>query len=935
MKRPESGGQRPPTEEEYRTLVEQSNEVIFVVNSQGLFTYISPGIERASGYTAEEVVGKPFSLFVHPDDLTGLQESFSETLEGRYAPHQFRVLSKDRRIRHVHTTSRLLRDAGEVTGVMGVMTDVSAYTRAEEVRSAIYRISDAVHRTQNLDELFGVIHGIIGELMPADNFYIALYDRASDLIQFPYFRDERDSTPAPMRPGKSLTSYVLATGEPILAGPARHRELEETGEVQCSGSRCVDWLGVPLKTQRGEIIGVMAVQSYAEDVRLEEGDKEILVFVSRQAAMAIERKRADEELTREHALLSILMKHLPDAVYVKDPESRFLYANPGLARLMEAEGPEAMLGKTDFDYLPVGLARQYRQDEEELMRTGKPLDDKDETRYDSFGNRVCILTTKVPLRNQAGEIIGLVGVSRDLTERVQAEEALRASEAQLESIFKASPTGIALAAGRLLCQVNERFCELTGYSREELIGQELRRLYPSDEVYVAAEIELDCGIQHRGWGTVETRWLHKDGEEIDVLVNAAPLDRADITHGMTLSVSDIGDRKEAERGRERLEQQLWQLQKMELIGRLAGGVAHDFNNLLTAISGNIQLALMDTEKGRPPVSRLHQALKAADTASSLTQQLLAFSRKQIIEPKIVDLNEILTNMREMLARLVGEGVQLVIISSPELGRVKVDAAQIEQITVNLCSNARDAMPEGGQLTIQTSNAILDEGYCETHSWANPGEHVLLSVSDTGVGLTREALQHVFEPFFTTKARGKGTGLGLAMVYGAVKQNGGNVEVYSEAGRGTTFKIYLPLVTGRTDETAAPPGVEELAYGSETILLVEDGDYIREFAEDVLRQSGYEVISCSTVKEAVERSHSFTGPIHLLLTDVVLPDGNARDLAKKIRTQRPEVKVLFTSGYAENVIVHHGVLDPGVQFIGKPFTAAALARKIREALSLQA
>ncbi|RPJ86350.1 MAG: PAS domain S-box protein [Acidobacteria bacterium] len=934
MKRSQSGGQRPPTEEEYWTLAAQSNEVIFVLNSQGLFTYVSPGIERASGYTPEEVVGKPFSLFVHPDDLTGLQESFSETLQGRYAPHQFRILSKDRRIRHVHTSSRLLRDAGEVTGVMGVMTDVSAYTRAEEVRSAIYRISDAVHRTQNLDELFGVIHGIIGELMPADNFYIALYDQASDLIQFPYFRDERDSTPAPMRPGKSLTSYVLATGEPLLAGPARRHQLEETGEIRCSGSRCVDWLGVPLKTQRGEMIGVMAVQSYVEDVRLEESDKEILVFVSRQVAMAIERKRADEQLTREHSLLSILMKHLPDAVYVKDRESRFLYANPGLARLMEAEAPEAMLGKTDFDFLPVALARQYRQDEEELMRTGKPLDDKDETRYDSLGNRVCILTTKVPLRDQAGDVIGLVGVSRDLTERVQAEEALRASEAQLESIFKASPTGIALAAGRLLCQVNERFCELTGYSREELIGQELRGLYPTDEVYVAAEIELDCGIQHRGWGTVETRWLHKDGEEIDVLVNAAPLDRVDITHGMTLSVSDIRDRKEAERGRERLEQQVWQLQKMELIGRLAGGVAHDFNNLLTAISGNIQLALMDTEKGRLPGSRLQQALKAADTASTLTQQLLAFSRKQIIEPKIVDLNEILANMREMLARLVGEGVQLVIISSPELGRVKVDAAQIEQIIVNLCSNARDAMPDGGQLTIETSNMRLDEPYCETHSWATPGEHVLLSVSDTGVGLTREALQHVFEPFFTTKARGKGTGLGLAMVYGAVKQNAGNVEVYSEAGRGTTFKIYLPLVTGQTDATAAPRGVEELAYGSETILLVEDGDYIREFAEDVLRQSGYEVISCSTVKEAVDRSHSFTGPIHLLLTDVVLPDGNARDLAKRIRAQRPEMKVLFTSGYAENVIVHHGVLDPGVQFIGKPFTAAALARKIREALSLQ-
>ncbi len=932
MKQTQSGDQKSPTDDEYRTLVEQSNEVIFVVDPQGCFTYISPAIERVTGYKPEEVVGKRYSVFVCGDDLQGLESSFGETLQGRYAPFQFRVLAKDRRIRHVHTSSRVLRDGGEVIGVMGVMTDISAYKRGEDVRAAIYRISDAVHRTQNLRDLFGVIHGIIGELMPADNFYIALHDKSSDFIQFPYFRDERDLAPKPIRPGKTLTGYVLTTGQPLLVGPARYSELERTGQVERMGSPSVDWLGVPLKTQHGEMIGVMAVQTYAEAVRLEESDKEILVFVSRQVAMAIERKRADEQLMREHALLTTLMNHLPDAVYVKDRESRFLYANPVVARMMGAEGPEALLGKTDLDFFPVSQAAQYRADEVELMRTGEPLSDKDETRYDLLGNRRSILTTKVPLHDEAGEVVGLVGVSRDLTERVQAEEALRGSKAQLESIFKASPTGIALAAGRLLLEVNEHFCELTGYSREELIGQELGLLYQSDDVFVASEIALDSGIQQKGWGTVETRWMTKDHGEIEVLLNAAPLENADINRGLTLTVSDISEQKNAERERDRLEGQLWQLQKMESIGRLAGGVAHDFNNLLTAISGNIQLALMDTEKGRRPGSRLEQALKAADTASSLTQQLLAFSRKQIIEPRIVDLNEIVTNMREMLARLVGEAVQLVIVPASELGRVKVDPTQIEQITVNLCSNARDAMADGGQLTIETANVELDERYCQTHSWATSGDYVLLSVSDTGVGLTKEALQHVFEPFFTTKAKGKGTGLGLAMVYGAVKQNGGTVEVYSEAGRGTTFKIYLPRVSEQPEQPASVPfDLEELPAGSETILLVEDGEYIREFAEDVLRQAGYEVISCATVREAIDHSRSFKGPIHLLLTDVVLPDGNARELSKTIAMERPEMEVLFTSGYAENVIVHHGVLDPGVQFIGKPFTAAGLARKVREIL----
>ncbi|RPI28514.1 MAG: PAS domain S-box protein [Acidobacteria bacterium] len=932
MKRPESAnGQLRPTEEQYRSLVEQSNEVIFVVNVQGCFTYVSPAIERTMGYRPDEIVGKPFSQFVHPDDINGLQASFAETLQGRYAPHQFRVLAKDRRIHHVHTFSRLLRNAGDVTGVMGVMTDITAHTRGEEVRAAIYRISDAVHRTQNLDELFSVIHGIIGELMPADNFYIALYDRAQDLIQFPYFRDELDEAPGPIRPGKSLTGYVQATGEALLITRDRFLELEQSGVVEAMGSPSVDWLGVPLKSQHGDVIGVMAVQTYAEGVRLQESDKEILVFVSRQVVMAIERKRADEQLTREHGLLTTLMNHLPDAVYVKDRDSRFLYANPVLARLMEAGGPDDLVGKTDFDFWPAVLASQYRADETELMRTGKPLADKDETRYDSLGNRLSILTTKVPLRDETGNIIGLVGVSRDMTERLRAEEALRASEAQLESIFKASPTGIALAAGRRLLEVNERFCELTGYSREDLIGQDLRRLYTTDDAYVSTEVELDSGIQHRGWGSVETRWQRKGGEEIDVLLNAAPLESADINNGLTLTVSDISEQKKAEQERDRLEQQLWQLQKMESIGRLAGGVAHDFNNLLTAISGNIQLALMDTEKGRLPVSRLQQALKAAQSASSLTQQLLAFSRKQLIAPRILDLNEILANMREMLARLVGEDVQLLVVAAPTIGRVKVDPAQIEQLVVNLCANARDAMPNGGQLTIETSNVALDERYCLTHAGATPGEYVRLAVSDTGGGLTKEALAHIFEPFFTTKAKGKGTGLGLAMVYGAVKQNGGTIEVYSEAGRGTSFKIYLPSVSGQLDDAPVAMGVEDLVRGSETVLLVEDGEYIREFAEDVLRQAGYEVIPCSTVKTAIDQSRSFVGPIHLLLTDVILPDGNARDLAKTIGAERPQIKVLFTSGYAENVIVHHGVLDPQVQFIGKPFTAAALARKVRETL----
>jgi CheY-like chemotaxis protein len=340
---------------------------------------------------------------------------------------------------------------------------------------------------------------------------------------------------------------------------------------------------------------------------------------------------------------------------------------------------------------------------------------------------------------------------------------------------------------------------------------------------------------------------------------------------------------------------------------------------------------MDLKKGRSPVVRLEQALKAIGSAANLTQQLLAFSRKQIIEPKVIDLNDVLSGMRQMLSRLIGEDVELIITPGHRLGRVKVDPGQIEQIVINLSANARDAMPNGGKLMIETANVVLDTEHCKHHRGVLPGEYVSLSISDTGVGMTREVLEQIFEPFFTTKAIGKGTGLGLAMVYGAVKQNGGTIGVYSEPGHGTTLRIYLPRVSGRPQPVSAVIDVGDLPQGTETVLLVEDETFIRSFTEQILQRLGYSVISCSGLKEAIEQANGHDGPIHLLLTDVVLPDGNARLLARLLAEERPDIRVLFTSGYAENVIAHHGILDSGVQFIGKPFTVAALANKIREVL----
>jgi len=385
------------------------------------------------------------------------------------------------------------------------------------------------------------------------------------------------------------------------------------------------------------------------------------------------------------------------------------------------------------------------------------------------------------------------------------------------------------------------------------------------------------------------------------------------------------------RERQALEEQLRQAQKVEAIGRLAGGVAHDFNNLLTVIRGYVDISLAELPPESPVRSDLEEARDAADRAADLTRQLLAFSRRQIIEPRISDLNAIVESSEKLLRRLIGEDIEIAIVLNPHLGRAKVDRAQIEQVIVNLAINARDAMPQGGRLTFETDNVDLDNAYARAHTAVQPGPHVMLAVSDTGQGMDRGTLSHLFEPFFTTKEFGKGTGLGLATVYGIVKQSGGNIWVYSEPGRGTTFKIYLP----RVDEPAEPLAPKETdratLRGSETILVVEDEDAVRTLTRRVLESKGYTVLDANQGLAAIELAEKHDGPIHLLVTDVIMPQMSGRALAQALSAVRPSMRVLYVSGYTNNAIVHQGVLDPGTPFLQKPFTPKALASKVRDIL----
>jgi two-component system, cell cycle sensor histidine kinase and response regulator CckA len=422
---------------------------------------------------------------------------------------------------------------------------------------------------------------------------------------------------------------------------------------------------------------------------------------------------------------------------------------------------------------------------------------------------------------------------------------------------------------------------------------------------------------------IEERRRRSDGSTVEVARWSAPLrDASGKVTGFVALLTDNTERK-------RLEEQFRQSQKMEAVGRLAGGVAHDFNNLLTVITGYSQMVSDRLEADDPRAEAVQQVLRASDRATALTKQLLAFSRQQVVQPKVLDVGMLVKDMAQMLKRLVGENIELMLIGVP--ARVYADPGQIEQVIVNLAVNARDAMPSGGRLGIETSVTEFDTFSMMIHPGLTPGPYVLLSISDTGCGMTAETKAHLFEPFFTTKERGRGTGLGLSTSYGIVKQNGGEILVYSEPDIGSAFKIYLPRVEEPLDVEPSSVSGSERFRGSETVLVVEDEDDVRRVVVHMLQQLGYDVLTAASGAEAMRLCEETERHIHLLLTDVVMPKMSGRELADRLCGNLPNLKVLFVSGYTGSVIIHHGVLDPGTHFLQKPFSAAQLGGKVREVL----
>ncbi len=635
-----------------------------------------------------------------------------------------------------------------------------------------------------------------------------------------------------------------------------------------------------------------------------------------------DRKREEEEMQRNLALLQGIMEGSPDAIFVKDLQGRYVMANSAAARYLDRKVDE-VIGRNDAELFGPEIGREIMARDRIVLQSGKT--GTFEQIFNIAGVPRTFLTTKGPFRDASGRDIGVLGVSRDFTDRKEAEEAVRRSQQKLAIHFEHTP--LAVVEWDLQFRVtawNPSAERIFGYSRQEALGQYSSFIVAPDYRRQVDEIWQQLLTRKGGVRSANDN-VTKDGRIISCEWYNTPLvDESGRVLGVASLAQDVTERVA-------LEERLRQSQKMEAVGRLAGGVAHDFNNLLTVILGYSQIVAEGVPAGSRMAESTAQIKAAADRASGITRQLLAFSRKQVLSPRVINLNDIMLNLDSLLRRLIGEDIEVLTVPENDLGSAKADPGQIEQVIMNLALNARDAMPRGGKLTLETCNAQLDEAYARAHQPVIPGRYVMLAVSDTGHGMSAETRARIFEPFYTTKEVGKGTGLGLSMVYGIVKQSGGYIWVYSEPEQGTTFKIYLPRVDQAVEATGADSKPKSVQRGTETILLVEDDSQLRQLSSSVLAHCGYKMLVAGSPEEGIAICQQNHRDLKLLITDVVMPRMNGRQLAEQVLRVMPNVKVLYISGYTSNAIVHYGVLDPGLWFLPKPFTLSALVAKVREVL----
>ncbi len=865
------------------SIVESSEDAIISKDLNGIVTSWNRGAEKIFGYTASEMVGFSIMRLIPPERADEETHILEKIRSGKSVEHfeTERQTKSGARI-DVSVTASPLKDAeGNVIGASKVARDVTDRKKGEAALRLFRTLVDQSNDT------FEVIDAQTGRFLDVND---------KGCVELGYTRTE-------------FLRLRLSDVDPSITAvnwPQKIDALRAAGSISGEGlHRRKDGTTFP-------------VEYSAKWVPL---DRNYIVMAVRDISM---RKQHEAELLDAQVRLSSALAAGAIGTWSWDIVHDNLIADSFTARMFSLDAKMAEKGLPAQAYLQaihendqpgVGAALKRAIDTCGTYDIEYRVWQKDGTfRWLQARGRVA--------GNAAGEALNFYGAVQEISERKLAEFAISEKEAQFRRLFEAAKDGILIlnAFSGKITDCNPYLMNLLGYTLDEVLGKELWEIGVFEKIVAskAAFIEL----QIKEYIRFENMPLKtKDGRQIAVefVSNSYAVGNKKV---IQCNIRDISERV-------KLEAQLRQAQKMEVVGQLAGGVAHDFNNLLTVINGRSQIAMDRFEPEDKTRRDLELIFKTGERAAGLTRQLLAFSRQQVLQPVVLDLNTVVMDMDMMLRRMVREDIDISTKLDPKLMRVKVDPGQIEQVIVNLMVNARDAMPDGGKVTLETANVELSEEFCATRPELKPGPHVLLAVSDTGHGMDSVVKTRIFEPFYTTKPRGQGTGLGLAMVFGVVKQSNGHIQVYSEVGKGTTFKIYLP----RTEEELARSSTSvdpRITFGHGVILVVEDEEYVRDLMRDILSNSGYTVLAAGNGDEALKLFSENKG-VDLLLSDVVMPGMSGPELAVRIKAQAPDIKVLFASGYTDHAIVRHGTLDAGLAFIQKPFTSASLTRKIREVM----
>ncbi len=845
--------------------------------------------------------------FVHPDDLEVWQTTVEEAVE-KQEPFtlDYRAVRSDGKTVWVHNETRsIFNDRGEIAGYIGTIQDITELHHAREEASRALRILQfAIEQIP--------IPVIIAEAPHVDISHIN--QAAEDLLA----KTPDDVRGIPLEEHREFWPTFYPDGTPYRPEDLPLTRAVQRGDViwnteiiirRQDGDHWVSASAAPLRDEQGRIIaGIVAFPDLTERKRAELQLKEAIL-------------RQNEAVKAGNVGLWDWNLVTNSVHYSTEWKAQIGYEDHEIN-----DDFEEWRSRIHPDDLEPTVQKVQHSVEE------RSQDHQVEFRFrHKDGSYRWILAKASVLQDDAGRPVRMLGSHADITERKQAEDALRESEERYRGLFNEALDMIHMVDqdGRIK-DANPVELATMGYSREEYIGKPIMELiHPDNRVETAGRLkDVLAGREIRRF---ETALVNKQGEKVFVEANAVP----QINDGKVVSaraiLRNVTERKLADEERAQLEEQFHQAQKLESIGRLAGGVAHDLNNLLAPILGYGEMLLEDAVGVDPRREPLEEIVEASMRARDLVRQLLAFSRKQALEFKHIEVNTLLKNFEKLLRRTIREDIAIHLNLAEPLPSIKGDVGQLEQVVMNLTVNAQDAMPDGGTLTIETALAELDESYAAERQGVVPGSYVMLVVSDSGCGLDADVREHLFEPFFTTKEKDKGTGLGLATVYGIVKQHGGNIWAYGEPGMGASFKVYLPITTEPAD------GKEEILrtpsdlFGSETILLVEDSGQLRKLARTILKQRGYTVLVAAGGKEALALLEHHEGPVHMLLTDVVMPDMNGKQLFEQISARYPDIKTLYMSGYTDDVIVHHGVLEEGVHFIQKPFPVNALAIKVRELL----